>query len=269
MRARVIRSAYGHRMTRKDLSRYRTKDIVPEELPDEEQWQRLERETNQAYEAFTIYRELGTERSQLKAEQIYRERKGQCVPTERISSQFVIYAKRFSWRKRADAYDRWQGEQDLAVLRAKRSETLRKEAQEAREIVDVLMYPIRGLKERIEQIVAKKRDDQLDDLTDAEYLALGKASAQAIAQMHRNEREILGVDAESNGQASSVDIQMRAEAVRAAIGNPDTIAAMEKFTMDVAVRMREAQQPKTLAPGSEQTDVPDSPEQTDDEEKSA
>lgn len=225
-------------------SRYRLSETVPVELPEEEPWLKLPEETIQAFEAFTIYRELGAERTYVRAETVYRERKNQKPPYKgQISSQFAIYVKRFQWKKRVELYDKWTSEQDLAVLREMRSKTLRKQAEETREVVDVMMHPIRGLKERIEQIVGGTRDDGLEDLSDAEYLQLGKAAAQAISQMHKNERDILGVD-DAKEQIANEQLLIRAEAVRAAIQSPDTIAALEKFTLEVAVKAGELEAPQ-------------------------
>lgn len=227
----------------------------PVELPEDEPWLKLPQETNQAYDAFTIYREMGAERSKLAAERVYRERKGQVIP-QKLSAQFQVYAKKFSWAKRVELYERWSSEQDMAVIRQKRAKTLRKQAEEMEKVTEMLMAPIEPFRERLEQLIAGKA---VEDLDMNDIITLGKATAQAIAQAHKNQRDILGLsDVTDAAPTNDVDLQLRAEAVRAAIANPDTIAALEKFTVDVGVRVREATAPK-LSPSPDISDNSKSP----------
>lgn len=76
-----------------------------------EPWEQKSGESNKAYQAFSLYRDMGTSRTLLDAYKQAIEHlrgRGQVDSTRRVqtSGQWSAYARRYDWEERARAYDR-------------------------------------------------------------------------------------------------------------------------------------------------------------------
>tara|TARA_B100000686_G_scaffold248302_1_gene258034 strand:+ start:202 stop:789 length:588 start_codon:yes stop_codon:yes gene_type:complete len=115
-------------------------------------WERREGETVKAYEAFCIYRDLGSGRSLLKA---WRQQDGNEAATK-TPGKITKWSSQWSWSSRAEAWDRHR-----AKVKKEEEEAARKAEQRA--IID---ERIDAKRERIRaaQKLMQKGLDLLDEL---------------------------------------------------------------------------------------------------------
>lgn len=123
---------------------------ITNDYADRHPWERLEIESPIAYQGFKIFRDLGPERTVSEAYRIHVNRPDKLKP-QRF---FILWASRFRWRERAQAYDDYcerlkLREQDLAI-----QEAAKRHVKQLRNFGAVL--------NKFEQILMKKMETNPD-----------------------------------------------------------------------------------------------------------
>ncbi|MFB6371597.1 MAG: hypothetical protein ABEN55_00445 [Bradymonadaceae bacterium] len=88
--------------------------------PKRQPWKRRDDETDAAWQAFRIYRDLGPARNFQKAWEKYADERG--LKTEEPHGKFWEWVREKSWEKRVKAYEAHKDEMRLARHREKRRE---------------------------------------------------------------------------------------------------------------------------------------------------
>lgn len=210
------------------------------------------RETDKAFAAFCVYRDMEPhERTYIAAETLFRQSIGERAPDVEATGGFRAWAKKYRWKERVDAFDTYTERKRLAIQERRKARAMERHADQAAEIQEALMAPLKKYRERLLEILDGKRKDELDELTDVELIALGKATAGVVMNAAKEEREALGGHSEVT--ASSMKLQSRKVVLQKILGNPDLIAMMEQTNLDAAVEER-----KMLdAPPSNDAEDPD------------
>lgn len=150
----------------------------PPELPD--LWRQQPKETDVAYGAFVIYRDLKpTERSASRVRSEYGR-------SERLIER---WRSTWFWVERARAYDAHLDEQHRKELLLERAKMGERQAAEAQVIQRVLFAPARALAVKLADLIDR---EELDRLTIGELYALSLASARLWPAVARAEREARG-----------------------------------------------------------------------------
>ena len=99
-------------------------------------WERRDKETRQAFEAFAVYRDAGTSRSLQKT-------------AKELSKSLALmkeWSARWDWVERSLAYDDYQDEQRRSRLERSRLEAIERHALIARQGLGIVVQGLRGLK---------------------------------------------------------------------------------------------------------------------------
>lgn len=212
--------------------------VVPIEFPEKgDVWERLPGETQKAWLAFKLYRDLPSEtRTIADAEEQYRAKLGKPVKVRDRSGgsgQFWKWKKQYRWEERITAYDNFM---DAVRVKRVKNRILRSAERHADEMAaasEVLAHPINKYKQRLAEVVAGMREDTLDKLTDEELLKLGRHTAAILADIQKAERDALGV--QIGEDRPTVNVTARAEALRKVMANPELIGVMEKVSFELQV----------------------------------
>lgn len=133
------------------------------------EWEKLESETNLAYEWFCRYRDYGPERSLAKLAQKYRRKKSYITQLQRWSSSH-------SWVARAEAYD-------IHIEELKRAEMETEQVKTAREDIQMADDVKAFLRETLPQL-RETKINALQWRSLAEFAVKTKRDALGIAEKH-------------------------------------------------------------------------------------
>jgi hypothetical protein len=150
----------------------------PPELPP--LWHKQPEETDVAFGAFVVYRDLPpNERSAVRVASEYG----------RSASLIERWRARWFWVERARAYDAHQAEEHRKAQLAERGKMSERQAAEAQVIQRVLFAPVRALAIKLADLIDR---EELDNLTVAELYAMSLATARLWPAVARAEREARG-----------------------------------------------------------------------------
>lgn len=153
-------------------------------------WERQPNETDLAFQAFCIYRDMGPGRSTVAAEREYRTLHGGAIPAGNDpTGQFNDWRANFKWYSRAGA---WDDEQDrllrAAVIRRK-VRMVERQAGQTEAAARVVTLPV-------QELIARALDGRMAaDLTTMSTQDLLETTAKLIAklaELQKAERAALG-----------------------------------------------------------------------------
>jgi hypothetical protein len=156
------------------------------------EFDRLEKESAKAYEAFALYRDLPPSERSLVA---VSERLGKQL------SMFKRWSAQFQWVKRATAWDTHQDRIRRTRLAAEREKTRERQSNNNRIASQALMAPILALAKR-----AQAKPDTFANVPAAELTKLAALSAKALTAIHRDERSEEGTPQDSSTPEKPVEI---------------------------------------------------------------
>jgi len=155
-----------------------TKD-APRPLLHEPIWERQDRESGRAFEAFTTYRDLGLTRT------IRAAAEAQGI-TLRLGNRF---ATRWRWAERALAHDRMRDQAKDEAARKKAAELGEKHARIASQHLASLLAPVAELGKRLSpQGNAEGKKLDLSKLTDADLLRMVQRNGTVVRSLAELER---------------------------------------------------------------------------------
>lgn len=128
------------------MGRPRRRELSQVDLAQREEiWIRQPEETAKSYEAFSIYRDLGHERSFAEA---YRQYSGRAEAGLQPPGYFTDWARDYLWKDRALAYDQSKDETIRAAVDKAYRETFEKIAQASGLAVSVIIGIAAGRRSR-------------------------------------------------------------------------------------------------------------------------
>lgn len=205
-------------------------------LPDPlELWRQQPNETDVAYGAFLIYRDLPpNERSAARVGSEY----GRHVRLiERWSSRWV-------WVERSRSYQHWLDREHRKKLVNERAKMSERQAAEAQAIQRVLFAPVRALVVKLADLIDA---DELDRMDVGQLYILSMASAKLWPAVARAERE-------ARGAPLPPEYEPPVNPDAPADGGPDPLLLTEDFLAEVHYALEQADlkpAPRQLAAGDE------------------
>lgn len=150
-------------------------------LPDPlELWRQQPNETDVAYGAFLIYRDLPADQRS----------------ASRVASEYGRHARlierwrsRWYWVERARSYQHYQDREHRRSQQAERGKMAERQALEAQTIQRVLFAPVRALAVKLADMIDR---EELDNLTVAQLYELSMVSSRLWPMVARAEREARG-----------------------------------------------------------------------------
>lgn len=198
---------------------YRAKEKI--EFPSDingQIWLRLPADTPKEFEAFSIYRDLGQDRSVAKAEVIYRERQG--LPAldpdkKRRSNPVALWSSKYRWVERAAAYDAWLDAKAVTAAKRRRIQRAEKHADDQEAVQDVLMHPVRVAQQKLADVLAGRTEDDLEKLSVKELVGLVRQMAAILPDSQKSERDALTVRTDGQDVDTSSALKVKGEALKA------------------------------------------------------
>lgn len=206
--------------------------MTPPELPP--LWHQQPKESNVAYGAFLVYRDLPP-----------NNRSSQQVASEYARNWSLIrrWSARWFWVERVQAYDAFQAEEHRKGQLAERGKMSERQATEAQVIQRVLFAPVRALAVKLADLIDR---EELDQMPVADLYALSLASARLWPAVARAEREARGAPV-----PEYVPVDETPEALPGG-----GLVLTEEFLAEVHFALEQANlAPRQLAPGDDSIDV--------------
>jgi hypothetical protein len=155
-----------------------------------EAWERLPGETNKAFNAFCIYRDLRQNRSFTKA---------QIQLGKKSKSYIAHWSKKYNWIERVKAFD----DDEDRKNRIKQQESIQKmndrQAQQAETFQRILFLPVTAISARLK----KNRDNKtpaIEDLNQLDTIQL----IEMIGQMSRNYGNLVNIERIARGAPTEI-----------------------------------------------------------------
>lgn len=208
-------------------------------------WSRQPYDTPSSYLAFTLYRDLGPDRSLRQAELAYRQEKSLPIPAKLPSAQFAAWSSDHRWVDRSNAYDENEDRLALAAIRRKRIRTAVAQHEQATQLTEALMAPVQLFRERLGDILDGNSASDLRDLGDEDLFRLMRHAAAVIPDMHRLQRESIGSVQDQAG-AGGKTVRIRGGILRRALGSPDALGILEQIAFDLQAAEVDEESPVAL-----------------------
>lgn len=188
-------------------------------------------ETPKNYEAFTIYRDLGASRTITAAGREYRRRYS--LKPQKDGKEPLLYgwSSEFFWTERVNAFDAHMDAMELEKLRRRRITAARRHADAAERAQAMLAHPVRVWEDRMKEILAGQRVDELTLMSDEELLKLGRHTAALLADMQR--AEVVALNPAVEDRTDETRTSMRGEVLRRVLQSPDAIGLLESIQFKV------------------------------------
>lgn len=208
-------------------------------------WDRQPGETPAEYQAFCIYRDLNsTERSTHKAEVGYREARNLKIPDRLISGVnrnasgwFRNVCRWNRWVERVTLWDAYIDNKETAARKRARVQAATRHAERASKVAETMAHPIDKYADRLSEVTAGLREDQLDKMTDEDLIQLGRAAARTMIEAQKEEREALGVEVEPT-VVKAEERRMKGEVLRRVLAERDVVGILEKVSFELSAGER-------------------------------
>jgi hypothetical protein len=157
-------------------------NFIEYDFADRRPWERMETETSKSFAAFSLYRDLGPERSIAEAYRQWVQDSSKRAP-QRF---FVLWASEFRWRERAQAYDDHCERLKLKEREASIQEAAKRHVKQLRNFGAVL--------NKFEQILMRKMESNPDmkGVRLADLMNAAVRGASIIPRLQEAEMTALG-----------------------------------------------------------------------------
>lgn len=150
-------------------------------------WERWPEETDKAFRAFRIYRDMGEDRSLPKV----AEKLGKSSGYTRVLED---WSSAHHWRTRVTDFDRYVDHQERLRARERSLASRRRIQAQMKDAAEALMLPAKALLERFADTKSRAALlEELKGLPAPELVDLVRKSTTALAQAHRTEMLAQGV----------------------------------------------------------------------------
>lgn len=202
-----------------------------------EMWERQPHETGKSFAGFLVYRNMAKHERTIKAAAAIIDVEVLGKPYARNDGKNgIIYnwARSHRWNERVQAYDAFMDAAFVEGQKRKRIEAGIRHAGDMATAQDVAMHPVKLMAERIAEMKAGLREDELDRLPDVALAEFARKFLGLMPDMQKGERDALGATIEHSDTGQSVDeVRVKAERIRAVLGDPNITAALERVSIEV------------------------------------
>lgn len=210
--------------------------LIPKDAEfDGRAWERQSKwgEGAKAFDAFTIYRDLGDGRTVVLASHAYRKKYGlKLYENARDDPMIYKWSSQFRWLDRVAAWDAFMDAKEIETIRRRRLLIARRQADQAAAIQETLNHPIVKTQERLSQMLGVGGVDELDALSYEELLRLVKEITKPAMEAAKGEREALSVT-DVTVQADTSQLVARGSILRKLLATPQAIGMAEEINFAV------------------------------------
>lgn len=195
-------------------------------------WDRQPGESSKAYMAFTYYLKLDPEdRTVREGMERYNISIGKKPQNRETSGSFNTYmwSTKFRWEERASAYDSFMLAKEIAAQKRRRVKIATKHADDAAAVQEIIMLPVKELRERLAAQGGKLT--AVSELDEGSLIKLMKAMTSDLPAMQRSEREALG--SVSDEVAPRAELKAKGDIVRKILASRELIGMAEKVTFEL------------------------------------